>query len=129
MNDGIDKWMSGQRGKGRDIHKGRLHSRQGKGQKGEGPRSINCFSLSPDSTSYVPSKIPLNTLRLESKFGLSGKFLYFLSLLLLCYIYLYIYFTPFTLLSSFLSWTLRSFHLLFFLFGATAPSGTGPPHF
>ena len=54
MNDGTDERMSGQGGKGRDIHKGRLHSRKGKGQKGERPRSINCFSLSPDSTSSVP---------------------------------------------------------------------------
>jgi len=50
MNDGIDEWMSGQRGKGRDIHNDRLHTRQGKGQKDERPRSINCFSSSPNST-------------------------------------------------------------------------------
>ena len=34
--------------------KAEMHSGKVKGQKGEKPRSISCFSLSPDSKSYVP---------------------------------------------------------------------------
>ena len=36
------------------IHKGRMHSYKEKDRRVKRPRSISCFILSPDSTSYVP---------------------------------------------------------------------------
>jgi hypothetical protein len=48
MNDEIAEWMSGQEEKGRDIHKGRLHSRKGKAQrrvKGQGPLIVSVYDL------------------------------------------------------------------------------------
>jgi hypothetical protein len=125
MNDGIDEWMSGQRGKGRDIHKSRLHTRQRKGQKGERPCpfivSVNLLTLRATYCKKFRQILFVSNQNLE----INGKFLIVAASVLYLSLYLF-HSLYFAFLFSFLDSSVLSF--IVFLFGATAPNGSRPPH-